>query len=123
MDVIRAWYESQSPEIQAAFIAVTQTLNAQPKNQWSEKLYKPLEKRSASRCVGLTELLLDNKDPKVCARVLAYCGPREGTITMLFGFDKTADRRYGEPCATAQERKGEVERDWTRAKPIWLIDD
>jgi hypothetical protein len=124
-DAIRAWYENQSPEIRAAFRAVTEILDAQPRKQWSKTLYKALGKRAASKCVGLDEILLDDKKAEVpiCVRVLAYQGPQETSVTMLFPFDKTVDAKYAVPCATAVSRKSEVQSDWQRAKPFWLIPD
>ena len=60
-DAIKAWYDEQSPEIRGAFRAVTLILDAQPPNQWSDELYKPLKKRSGSKCIGLDELRIDEE--------------------------------------------------------------
>jgi hypothetical protein len=117
-NVIRAWYSKQDDAIRGEMAAVIETLSLQPRNQWAEALFKPLERRASSLCVGLDEIILVvgvGRD-KIHLRILGFCGPGPDDFTMLYAFNKKLDPKYGTPCEVAQTRKQEVQNDWTRAE-------
>jgi len=112
-DVMQAWYAAQDETIRGEFVGILEILTYSARALSDPKLFKPLTKRSSSKCVGLTEILIDRDGRHY--RVLGVCGPGVADFTMLFAFCKNDNPRYAEPCRVSLKRKAEVERDHGRS--------
>lgn len=115
VDEIRAWYESQSPRVQAKFLSRLKTLAGMPAHEWKVPLFKWLH----GECQGLGEI-------RFCAdniqhRPLGFKGPPEGGFTLAL----CAEERGGKfvprrACEIALRRKTEVKTDEQRSCTCWL---
>ena len=107
---MRDWYEAQSEEVQGAFSGTLEMMRFHSLYSLSEEVLKELEDRAESKCAGLFEIFVEDKecDPPFCHRILGTIGPKRDDFTMLFPFDKQVNASYEAPCASAQERKKQV---------------
>lgn len=112
---IHTWYRGLSPSFQAQVdsaledLALERDINSTPA---IEALH--------GACEGLFELKIDFGPPRgeVHIRILAFEWPKRRTLTLLVGFQKTAQQvSYGPPCRSARGHKDGVVKDGQRAKP------
>jgi hypothetical protein len=113
-DVIGEWYAAQDEIIRGDFVGVIQILENVERAQYDVTMFKSLTKRAASKCVGLSEILIDRDGRHY--RVLGFRGPGRFDFTMTYAFYKNEMPKYGEPCEESLRRKAEVEIDHRRSR-------
>ena len=110
-NVIREWYDVRAAEVQGKMVGTPIAFENFSRSRWPENLFKPLDRRAGTNCVGLDELRVNS------IRILGFGGPRtDDDFTMLYAFDKNQDKRYRVSCEEARRRKEEVQNDWRRSE-------
>ncbi len=112
-DAVLEWYLGCDEDTQGQFFGVVQQLEQVERARHDESMFKALQKRAASRCLGLHEVLIDFEGRHF--RVLGFL--HNDNFVMLCGFCKNTLPKYGTPCQLAQDRKTEVLADNGRARP------
>lgn len=105
-DVIRQWYDNQTPEAQAEFDAALHYLKQRSQSEWERPWFGQLSRE----CSGLGEIRFSAN--RVEHRVIGYYGPKGWRMhfTLLMPA-KEKDRKFvpSNACATALRRMTEVE--------------
>ena len=117
VNLVRQWWKSQETTIRTDLLTLLDWLQL-PRLQWPTGWCKSLEDRPESQCAGLEEIILDGKrgnGRKYYCRIIGFWGPGASDFTMLHAFEKSGDPSYETPCNEAQERRGTVQQDWSRA--------
>jgi|SRR5215471_3397976 len=114
-NVLRNWYAALDGRVKGDFRGAIELLEHSECNRWKyAAVFKSLEKRVGSHCLGISEIIVDQKGHDY--RILGFCGPSRNEFTMLYVFDKSIDAKYKEPCVISQERKAEVIDDHRRSQ-------
>src|SRR6266550_5336894 len=83
-DVIKEWYDDSDEAIQGAFLGIVENLQRKSSPVRNENIFKAPQKRHASNCLGLHEILIDDD-----GRHYRIIGALEENIfTMLWTFYK-----------------------------------
>ncbi len=122
----RSWYDTLIEAVQAEIDAVLELLETS-RPPWPETLYAPLH----GSCEGLVEIRIeflsegddsndsdDEGEEPEQYRILAFEGPDQRELTVLYGFKKTTNADYGPACRAALNRRDGVKKDVRRA-PFW----
>ena len=111
-ETVRQWCLDQSPNVQAAIVAVIEALSHRTRDRWRRKPYGEL--RGAS-CRGLGEIRIE--EPKgVHYRILGFFAGASADFVLLYGFAKNTDPTYASACPEAQRRRAVVEQDSTQVR-------
>jgi Phage derived protein Gp49-like (DUF891) len=110
-DVIREWYNARDEPIQGAFLAIIESLQRNSRASLNTTIFKKLEKRHASKCVGFHEIRIDHNGHHY--RIIGVLDASE--FTMLWPFYKNISPRYTVPCQESTKRKLEISLDRRRA--------
>ena len=113
-DVIRDWYDSESPEAQAEFDNAIDFLRQRQRQEWKRPQFDLLR----ANCAGLGEIRI--RANSVQHRIIGFFGPKHLEFTLLLAA-KEKDRKFipKGACLTAQRRKLEVESDPTRYSHVY----
>jgi hypothetical protein len=111
-DVVREWYDALDDVMQGDFIGVLEILQSNNRAKSDKKLFKELDRRASSRCLGLHEILIDRNERHL--RIIGFLV--EDLFTMLVPFSKERSPLYTRQCAKALERKAEIELDRYHAR-------
>lgn len=110
-DVMREWYDALDETMQGDFVGALEILQTNNRAKSDKKLFKELDRRASSSCVGFHEILIDRGIQHY--RIIGFL---VGDIfTMLVPFSKANSPLYTKQCKEAFERKTEVELDRNRA--------
>jgi hypothetical protein len=113
-DDVRAWYESETKQVQAKFASRLKTLGQLPRNEWHETLFKELH----GKCAGIAEIRF--KADNVQQRPLGFRSG-ESEFTILFCATEKSDRFIPRnACEIALARRVEVLANRRRTNALWL---
>jgi hypothetical protein len=112
VDEIRTWYDAQSANVRATFKSRLRFFSQNPQPSWPTNYFKTL---SHKPCLGLAEVRMFAD--KVQHRPLCFFS--EGKIlTFVFcAIEKDNAFVPKNACKIANDRKKEIEKDASRAKP------
>jgi hypothetical protein len=101
---VQAWYDAQSPRVQAAFDQRLRTLQQMTIPEWLETAFG---KKLKGECAGLWEIRF--KAERVQHRPLGWFGPSSGEFTVLLCAREIGDK-FDPPnaCKIALGRKNEA---------------
>jgi hypothetical protein len=118
-DEIRAWYESQSLDVQGKFLSRLRALRELPLPEWRCPLFRWLR----GDAHGLGEMRF--KADRIQQRPLGFHGPGVDVFTLVFPAREKSGRFLPRNATDlALGRKTEVERDVNaRSRPCWLFDN
>jgi hypothetical protein len=108
---MREWYAAQDEVIRGDFLGVIEILENVNRAQSDKTLFKELTERSASKCLGMHEIIIDRDRRHY--RIIGVL--MNNVFTMLYPFCKNDDPRYTMPCDESSGRKEEIERDRRRS--------
>jgi hypothetical protein len=111
-DVIREWYDACDETIQGVFLGIIENLQRKSRAVLNENIFKALEKRHASKCIGFHEILIDHDSHHY--RIIGVL--EANVFTLLWPFYKNVSPRYTIPCAQSNKRQSEISSDRRRAK-------
>lgn len=107
---IRLWHVAQVPAVQAAVIAVLESLQAVPTYRWRRKAFALLHQPI---CAGLSEVRIGVANPEGLTdgyRIFGFLNGHDSFV-MLFPFRKSDDPTYVNSCPSAQVRKLDIQND------------
>jgi hypothetical protein len=111
-DAIREWYDARDETIQGVFLGIIENLQRKNRATLNENIFKELQKRHASKCVGFHEIRIDHDAHHY--RIIGFLEAND--FTMLWPFYKNVSPRYTVPCQESNKRRLEISRDRSRAK-------
>jgi hypothetical protein len=103
-DVMREWYNELGETLQGDFVGVVEILQSNNRARSDNALFKELDHRASSRCLGLHEVLIDRDRHHL--RIIGFL--EDDTFTMLVPFSKGGSPLYAKQCEEAFERKAEI---------------
>ena len=113
-DEIRAWFNGQTKEVQAAVDDVLDLLATRHPFRWRRKPYGILQ---SGACAGLGEVRIEY--PKgTHYRILGYFAATGLDFVMVYPFPKDTDPAYLRACSAARFRRMEIEHDQRRTA-LW----
>ena len=110
-DVINEWYQFQDEEVRAKLDATLEFFENRPNSEWRRPQFDTLREK---KCQGLREIRI--RAASGVYRILGFFGPTRQEFTLLIGYQKKNKTDTDHACEIAQQRKREVENDWTRAR-------
>ena len=115
VDEVRAWYQSQPPEVQGKFLSRLRTLGQLQPHQWREPYFRWL----TGECEGLGEIRFEVR--RVQHRPLGFEGP--GLIFTLVMCAREVNDRFVPrgACRTGLGRMAEISNNRDRSHACWLF--
>jgi hypothetical protein len=109
---MREWYNARDETIQGAFLGIVENLQRKSRAVLNENIFKELEKRHASKCIGFYEMRIDHDNHHY--RIIGIL--EDNVFIMLLPFYKNVSSRYTRPCEESNKRRLEISRDRRRSK-------
>lgn len=113
-DVVRDWYESASPKVQAKFVSRLAGLHRLPRQQWGEPLFKPLS-GEASKLFEI-RFMAD----KVQYRPLGFWGDDGAFVIVSVALEKGWSFQPKSAVKIAKTRRIEVITGERETNALWL---
>lgn len=117
-DVLKEWYEAQTPRVRAKFDTQIKFLAHSPRLDWKREPFAPL-----SNAQGMGEIRFFSD--KVQHRPIGYFGPGQMEFTILFCAKEKGGKFVPKGALkTAEDRMKEIKKDPGRSVICeWLWDD